>query len=85
MQKWSEDVLKPTAKNVRKMVTNMQTRDDITQAEIADVLGVSVSSLKKNLMEGKCHRPMSNSTWQLLLLMADHHPLYELQHRHPLK
>ncbi|HNP36494.1 MAG TPA: winged helix-turn-helix domain-containing protein [Woeseiaceae bacterium] len=76
-------MLTPTAKNVKKIVSELQTRSGITQAELAALLGVSESGMKKNMMDGASHRPMSGSTWQLLLLLSDKHPQYRLVDRLP--
>ena len=75
-------MLPPTAKNVRTMVNIVKAHSDMSAVDVADLLGVSYSSLKKNQSDGASHRPMQSSTWQLLLLMADRHPHYELVDRH---
>lgn len=71
-------VLQPTPKNVKTMVDSLKARDDVTAVEIAEMLGVSYGSLKRNMMEGENARPMSAPTWQLLLLLCDRHPHYRL-------
>lgn len=73
-----------TSKNVKKVINDLQSRTGITQEELAALLGVSTSGLKKNFMSGPSHRPMSASTWQLLLLFAGKHPQYELKDRMPI-
>lgn len=75
-------MLPPTAKNVKTMVDHLQSHGDMSRAEVADLLGISASALKKNMAEGTEHRPMSAPTWQLLLLLADRHPYYRLSDRH---
>jgi len=74
-------MLQPTPENVRRVVDTVTTRDGMSQAELADLLGVSLGGLKKNMITGPSHRPMSGSTWQLLLLLAGRHPRYRLVKR----
>jgi hypothetical protein len=74
-------MLPPTPTNVRDIVESLQSRGDMYQAELADLIGVNVSSLKRNMATGSSHRPISIPTWQLLLLLADRHPYFTLSER----
>lgn len=74
-------MLTPSPKNVYRTVDKVKTRGDMSVAEVATLIGVPLSSLKKAMFDGPNHRELHPSAWILLQLLADEHPHYRLRHR----
>ena len=76
-----ERMPQPTTDEVRQLVTKAAKKHHVNQADIARMLGVTASSLKKNMADGATHRNINSPTYQMLQLLAGEHPHWKMTNR----
>ena len=69
---------KQTPERVRRLVAGIKERKGLSQADVAGQIGMSVSGLKKAMATGKTYREIGGPAYQLLQLLADEHPHWQL-------
>ena len=68
---------KPTPEDVK----NASIKAGFTQQEAADRFGFTLSAWQAKETTGKTSRGLAAGTYEMLLLLADEHPVYQLVKR----
>ncbi|EBX7643384.1 hypothetical protein DS648_24495 [Salmonella enterica subsp. enterica serovar Saintpaul] len=68
---------KPTPEEVK----NARIKAGFTQQEAADRFGFTLSAWQAKETTGKTSRGLAAGTYEMLLLLADKHPIYQLVRR----
>ena len=68
---------KPTPEEVK----NARIKAGFTQQEAADRFGFTLSAWQAKETTGKTSRVLAVGTYEMLLLLADEHPVYQLVKR----